>query len=304
MSNTEDSRRGTSSDDFTGPFEFRLNRELQKELDGASSHSPLENEEQFLLPSAGMPGVASESLLVRGLQVPSRTRMVSSGFQFPEQLSSYSVTETQWTDFTSKITSAAKMSSDQWKTAIAGGIGTLVVGGMMIGFLSPIPAYVVTKKIKRTQEEDNLKNALTEGSGELQQVINEWNETFFRPRNLLVRVDLPGDADDILMGYMDVSGEMKSNPLSSIGSSGRRRLPGRGGSNRGSSESSRIGSSRGGSSLSTKEDDTSAISSQGPTTAETYESTKHTRLKASRRGRIVILPFEESGSRRPESIQG
>ncbi|KAJ5110516.1 hypothetical protein N7532_001051 [Penicillium argentinense] len=150
--------------------------------------------ENLLRPQPSEPGLASSSMLTRGLQVPSRTSATTSGFPYPEELSSHKITKEKWAEFTTKICDEAKLSRDQWKAVIGKGLGTLALGGVMIGFLGAVPAIFVAKNARRRQEQRNLISSMAGARGkELARHIAHWNNTFFQPRGLLIRVDLPDE---------------------------------------------------------------------------------------------------------------
>ena len=150
---------------------------------------------ELLLPSKSNElGFAPASALTRGLQVPSRTATTSSGFAYPEELTQHNISKDQWTEFTQVICDEAKLSRQQWTTVVGKGLGTLAIGGLMVGFLGAIPAVLVARHIRRRKEQRNLSAAMTDAQGErLAHHISHWNETFFRPRGLLIRVDLPDE---------------------------------------------------------------------------------------------------------------
>ncbi|KAJ5281988.1 hypothetical protein N7478_007360 [Penicillium angulare] len=142
-------------------------------------------------------GFAVSSTLTRGLQVPSRTATTSSGFEYPEELTQHNISKDQWGDFTQVICEEAKLSRQQWTTVVGKGLGTLAIGGLMVGFLGAIPAVLVARHIRRRKEQRNLSAAMTGSQGErLAHHISHWNEGFFRPRGLLIRVDLPDELVD------------------------------------------------------------------------------------------------------------
>lgn len=162
-----------------------------------------------------------EHLLQRGLQIPSRDDRPTSGFPYPTLLTTYDVTPHHWEQFTGEITDAARMTRRQWKTVIGRGLGVLAVGGLMVGGLGAIPAWWVTRRAQRSREEQNLIRATTESplsptTSEkentrvdrevvaLADKIQQWNDTFFEPRGIVVRVDLPWEALEDL-DKMDVS---------------------------------------------------------------------------------------------------
>ena len=143
------------------------------------------------------PAHARETALLRGLQIPSKTSYVTSGFPFPQTLELAGVSKDEWSRFTEEITSHAKMSSSQWVTAIGSGLGIGLVGGVVIAWLGIIPAAIVGHNIRKKREKENLRTA--DESGALAQCVRRWNESYFQARGLAIRIDLPGDATDIDM---------------------------------------------------------------------------------------------------------
>lgn len=153
------------------------------------------SKEHLLLPEqADEPGFAIVSTLTRGLQVPSRSATCSSGFDYPEELSQHRISETQWSQFTQVIRDEAKLSLQQWTTVIGEGLGMLAVGGLVVGFFGAIPAVIVARHTRRRKEKHNLVSAMAGEQGKrLAHHISFWNEHFFQPRGLLIRVDLPNE---------------------------------------------------------------------------------------------------------------
>jgi hypothetical protein len=140
------------------------------------------------------PGFAVSSTLSKGLQVPSRTSASSSGFDYPDEVVRYGITPEHWRQFTQAIQDEAKLSRKQWTTVIGKGLGTLAIGGLMIGFLGAFPAVLVARTAQKRQERRNLNASMAGVRGErLSRHISHWNETFFRPRGVLIRVDLPDE---------------------------------------------------------------------------------------------------------------
>ena len=154
-------------------------------------------------PTATTLGHASTSTLSRGLQVVSLGSRASSGFAYPSVLAEHGVSAADWEQFTSLITKAASMKPDDWILAVGGGVGTLFVAGIFIGWLAFIPAVIVGRSIHKRAELRNLEKA--RGVGDLEHIILSWNETFFAPRGLLIRLDLPGELPEDIQ-KMDVAG--------------------------------------------------------------------------------------------------
>ncbi|RLL93158.1 hypothetical protein CFD26_100914 [Aspergillus turcosus] len=138
----------------------------------------------------------------RGVQIPSKHDYFTSGFAYPPFLATYDITPHHWTQFTHDLNEEVKLSPRQWATTVAKGVGVLALGGMVAGVLGAIPAVFVARKARQNREEMNLIIASSErptditpgfegGGSRLSRKIERWNETFFRPRGIVVRVDLP-----------------------------------------------------------------------------------------------------------------
>ncbi|KAJ5163931.1 uncharacterized protein N7500_005761 [Penicillium coprophilum] len=148
----------------------------------------------ILRPQQNEPGFAVASALSRGLQVPSRSRACTSGFEYPDELSHYDISKEDWTQFTKVVCDEAKLSRLQWTTVVGKGLGVMAVGGLMVGLLGAIPAIFVARLTRNRREQQNLISALAGARGErLARHISQWNETVFQPRGVLIRVDLPDE---------------------------------------------------------------------------------------------------------------
>jgi hypothetical protein len=169
-------------------------REDHWDAEPPADYSTLSERAPLILSSRSGPScMAKKSLPPLGLHVPSKSRNVSCGFKFkyPTILAAYGVGKPDWARFTQEVTQEAKLSARQWTTVIGKGIGTFAVAGMMIGVFGAIPAVVVATKSRQHQEERNLVAAVAPDSPSgLPQKIESWNESFFRPRGLMVRIDL------------------------------------------------------------------------------------------------------------------
>lgn len=162
----------------------------------------------------------------------------------------------------------------------------------MVGFFGAIPAVMAAKRKRAAQESRNLARAMGysqaaeerqqneeeetgEGETALSLKISHWNETFFKPRGIMIRIDMPYDMSAVQDG-IDVS----STPTTTAGttSSGKKKA---------SSifQKSPVSSRQG------------SVSSSASIADDKSERTKK-RYKASQRCRIVIIPINQ----RPESI--
>jgi hypothetical protein len=147
-------------------------------------------------PQNGSPS-SSTAHLNRGLQVPSSTRLVSSGFPYPAaELAPYNVTEAEWNSFTSEIKAFAQLDSSEWAVSLGSGAGTALLAGVFVGWFGLIPAFMVSHAARMRQERNKLASAAHENGG-LEDVILKWNAEFWVQRGLLVRLDLPGDTNGL-----------------------------------------------------------------------------------------------------------
>lgn len=169
--------------------------------------------------------------LSRGLQIPSKSSHLTSGFEYPAVLAQYNISEQDWTQFTREITQHAKLTSAQWRNVVGAGIGTMAIGLIIIGFMGAVPAAMVARRKRANQESRNLAAAMGPSSPEpetneddeqqgtpLFHRIKFWNETFFEPRGLFLRIDMPYD-DSALEDKLDVASKSRSSPRTSRPSS-------------------------------------------------------------------------------------
>ncbi|RHZ60701.1 uncharacterized protein CDV56_106501 [Aspergillus thermomutatus] len=152
----------------------------------------------------------------QGIQIPSKHDYFTSGFAYPPFLANYDISSHHWSQFTHDLNEEAKLSPRQWATTVAKGVGVLALGGMMAGVLGAIPAVLVARKARRNREEMNLIMAASErpadtdcgseGGSRLSRKVERWNETFFRPRGIVVRVDLPWEDLDEMQEMEVIAG--------------------------------------------------------------------------------------------------
>lgn len=154
-------------------------------------------------PAHGLAGnLAPDSGMIRGLQVPSRSRNITFGFRFPKALERAGIEKAAWSDFTSDIKQHASLSSSQWAKTIGGAVGTLLIGSVFISWFAIIPASMVGNHMRKNREHLNMLAALQCGS--LDRCLDQWNESYFKPKGLVVGIGIPGSSISDLM-EMDVS---------------------------------------------------------------------------------------------------
>jgi hypothetical protein len=123
--------------------------------------------------------------LSRGLQVPSRSKSPSSGFEYPAILQKFDIGKEDWKRFTNEVSSHASLTKGQWTETIGRASGAVLIGSFLVGAFSIIPGIVVGHKWRQKQEKINFKAA--DESGALLECIQKWNQDFFFPRKLAVR---------------------------------------------------------------------------------------------------------------------
>lgn len=146
------------------------------------------------------PSYAHESALVRGLQIPSRISLVSSGFKYPVILRGAGVTPHEWAAFTSEVKTCASLSITQWMATVAFDLGITAASAVSLGVLA-IPAAWAGYTWHRRREHKNL--CIADQCGVLSERVNRWNANCFNAKGLTVRVEVPGHVRD--MEDMDVS---------------------------------------------------------------------------------------------------
>jgi len=158
-------------------------------------------EEYALDPSQSLPDYSNGNDLGKGIQVPTKSRRITSGFEYPAALAEHGVSEAEWKSCIQELSETVKLSPTQWVLTIGRGAGIVILTGFFSGWLSLIPATLVVNHVRARNERSNLIKA--ERSGELALKEAQWNEEIFKPRGLFIRVDLPGDTRDI--DEMDVT---------------------------------------------------------------------------------------------------
>lgn len=199
--------------------------------------------------------------LNRGLQVPTRFHGLTSGFPFPDVLLRAGVTHHEWVEFTHEVKRHARLSASQWMVTVAGSASIVVFGGLVLGWFSLIPATAVGHNMRRNREHGNFIRA--DQCGALAQCVNRWNQSCFKAKRLAVRVDIPGHGPD--MEDMDLS----------------------------TSKLFRLQQKNG-----TFSDTAGSTSHSYNTSGKElrYQMKEgHARVKAVRKGRIVIIPLDHKG---------
>jgi hypothetical protein len=92
---------------------------------------------------------------------------------------------------------------------------TLAMGGVIVGIFSAVPAFFVPRTARLKQQRRNMLAGLADSLGEtLARHLSHWNNSFFRPKGIVIRLDLLGGNWDYLDGTRYA---MKSAPFTDRG---------------------------------------------------------------------------------------
>ena len=200
----------------------------------------------------------SSSELKRGLQIPSRISHITWGFHLPPVLAKAGVEKAQWRLFTREVKNHAAMSKAQWCTVLATGFACGIVVDLVCFPFGIVVAGVVHHKKKKQSEHQNF--GIAHSTGALEMLAKRWNKNFFEPLGLQVRIEPPDLASFESMEKMDVA----------------------------STKLFKYQCKKGYSSPTAGED-----SGQGDLKEIKYLAKEgRQRLKALRKGRIILLPFK------------
>ena len=180
-----------------GPRSFSHN---QMDIDKGNPASPVDTETE---PKSFRPR-PTETVLERGVQIPTRISYITSGFRLPRALYDAGVDRAQWAAFTREVTAYGRMSKSQWATVI----GCSCAFGLLVDCVLPLSGQLVIAPIlghknRSNKERENFCLALA--SGGLQLVTEKWNRVLFEPLGLQVLIEPPNYFGASNMATMDVS---------------------------------------------------------------------------------------------------
>lgn len=152
----------------------------------------------FLPPSSDEAGLSVISVLNYGLHFPLRSASSKSGFDYFEELLSYGIKKEDWQEFASTITLETKSSLQQLIAVVGEGLGRLAVGGVIVGISSAVPLFFAAPRARIRQE---MLESVTSSANcrihFLARHVSYWNDSFFRSRGVIIRLDLfDGHWDD------------------------------------------------------------------------------------------------------------
>lgn len=180
-------------------------RSLSTENQLVSSSPDLFDEEYHKLfyqpPKSDEPGLAVTLILDRGLQMPLSTTSCTSGFDYPAELQRYGILQGDWQRFAQTICLETKVLRKQRITVIGQYPDSLAIGGVIVGILGAVPAFFVSGTARMKQQQRNLIAGLADGQGEtLARHLALWNDSIFRPKGVVIRLDLFGGYWNYLEG--------------------------------------------------------------------------------------------------------
>jgi len=176
----------------------------------------------------------------------------------PKLLIGSGVSPAAWKQFTREIRKHASLSTSQWVTCVASGCVYGVFWSVVTG-LSGLPMLgFVTYKKRRDKAIENFQVA--NHSGAIQPCLRRWNAEYFEPKGLHVKVELPGRG---MTGDADVSSTKLYRYREKYGEGHEVLEPG-----------------------------TSNAWARDPREKKYRTKEGYYRMKAARKGRIVVFPLE------------
>ena len=161
---------------------------------------------ESITPASKVPGpvvpapVRQETSLIRGLQIPSRMGLVSSGFKLPLALEVRGVSREKWRLFTKELKSHAQMNKEQWATFLGLSLGISLCWHVVAPIAGAIPSTIMSYKLQKKYELENFTTA--QAGGLFRTFEQRWNESYFEPLGLHVVIATPDQSD---MEDMDVA---------------------------------------------------------------------------------------------------
>jgi hypothetical protein len=124
--------------------------------------------------------------------ISSISTLVLSGFPYQKVLASVDVSRQNWIQFTTDIAASIRQTSTDSLRIILHGLVTGVTSFFVIGPLS-LPAGIASARsmAREVERERLLQN--TNPCEPLKRAMQEWNEAYFLPRRLHVRLEVPDD---------------------------------------------------------------------------------------------------------------
>lgn len=128
---------------------------------------------------------------LRGLRVLSQKGACTSRFDYHAELLQYGIEDEDWERFTTFILHEMRLSHPNFISMIGDGPNTLAVGGVVFGVSSAIPIFFVARASRVKEQLLGLLASLTNCRVEvLSHHLAHWNDNYFRPRGVIVRLDL------------------------------------------------------------------------------------------------------------------
>lgn len=137
--------------------------------------------------------------------INSASVLLHSGFPYQNVLASVSVPRQSWVQFTTEIRDSIKETSADRLRIILCGLATGVISFFVVGPLSFLLGISSMRSITREVEREMLLQN-SKPCKPLTRTMQEWNEFYFMPRNLHVRLDVPNDWDMEELPWQGASG--------------------------------------------------------------------------------------------------
>jgi Domain of unknown function (DUF4646) len=138
------------------------------------------------------PYADSSSVTPDVIVISSTSTLVISGFPYQNVLASVDVTRQNWSQFTADIARSIRQSSTDRSRIILCGLLTGVVFFFVLGPPSVFAGAASARSMAREVERERLLQN-TNLRESLKRAIQEWNEAYFLPRRLHVRLEVPDD---------------------------------------------------------------------------------------------------------------
>ncbi|KLJ09733.1 hypothetical protein EMPG_14856 [Blastomyces silverae] len=140
--------------------------------------------------SSIQPHTPPQAELFSTLEVPTNGPEIASGFPYNQRLFQLHVSPDEWTQFCDELAYAVRLTLLEkcavWSVGV--GVGIVAVGALAV--FGPIPAYYAGKGVKKSRVAKKVRRG-QKGKGELEVILNTWNENVFRDKGIRVWLRLP-----------------------------------------------------------------------------------------------------------------
>ena len=134
-------------------------------------------------------GYRESTRLRKGLQVPTRGSMVTTGFKLPPTLMKAGITKDQWKLFSHEIKKGAELDGKQVTLVLGGSFGWMILGVMFSPVLFWTLGAVVEYQYGKEKQMENFTQSYN--NGVLQTCCQKWNLKYFEALSLHAHVEMP-----------------------------------------------------------------------------------------------------------------